>query len=588
MSIEQAIVRFFDKNLNVVGAGFFISSKHIITCAHVFALATTGNIMNSEIPELPDEEAEFDFPYLKSERLKAKAIYWYPLDRDKTKPVEDIAILELVSSLPSNADHATLLESQNTSNLKNRPFEVYGFPTGQPIGVWAKGIVINELSNGWMQIEAEGETGYSLEKGFSGAPVIDREKKEVIGMAIASDQKRESAKVSFFVPSRILIKTCSNLEEISYFNRSSELDAMEEHCLEVSSYINRSHIRGQVVVFLGSGINLCGREEKYPYLPSSWNPEGDYPPTLDELAAYLDTELTRGKHIRNTSCPLCELDEDKLPKNCPILTKKITKFPLEEIAQEILSSNVGIEVVSNTMKWIGKHHYKPNLAHSFFAKISRILDKKNIPQIIILTTNFDSTLEKAFKEEKQEFDLLSYIYSDIYGGHFIHQEFRLDSDGISLKRSKEVNLIQMDSEKYSPSRWSDRCEKSSVPIIIKLYGTPDWEDNSRGNFIITEDHFINYFVNRSIDNCLPKALLNNIRKGHIWFIGYELSHWIQRVALHRIWPKNGPFPIDPCWAIEENLGVFEQKIWENNNIKYKNFDLSAYFKKLHSIFAKEE
>lgn len=79
-----------------VGAGFLVSARHILTCAHVVEDAL--RIPNHK-SEQPAEPVFLDFPLLDGQPfLHAKVLKWYPVrDNAVVGEVEDIAVLELSS-----------------------------------------------------------------------------------------------------------------------------------------------------------------------------------------------------------------------------------------------------------------------------------------------------------------------------------------------------------------------------------------------------------------------------------------------------------------------------------------------------------
>ncbi len=67
--------------------------------------------------------------------------------------------------------------------------------------------------------------------------------------------------------------------------------------------------------------------------------------------------------------------------------------------------------------------YRPNKLHEFFAQLPRTMQQKgySLPYQLIVTTNYDDTLERAFEAIQQPFDLVSYIVKGDDRGKFLHQ-----------------------------------------------------------------------------------------------------------------------------------------------------------------------
>ncbi len=124
--------------------------------------------------------------------------------------------------------------------------------------------------------------------------------------------------------------TASSYYEIELFPPPQKIPPPPPHipppptpCIPDSEHyrqISKAIIRGQIVPFLGTEINLCGRQEDADL--SSWKPESQYPPSRSELAVFLEKKIL-GEHwfLTSLQCPLCEptsIAKANLPSNCPL------------------------------------------------------------------------------------------------------------------------------------------------------------------------------------------------------------------------------------------------------------------------------
>ncbi len=204
--LELSVVRIYSNNDRVIGAGFLVSQKYILTCAHVVADALG---MQRKTIEMPDAEVSLDFPLLAPKQLfKAKVVFWQPVNPEQF--AEDIAGLELESFPPETAKPAQLMTSEN---LWGHSFRVLGFPAKQSNGAWASGELRAGIGNGWVQLEDVKQQGYALEPGFSGAPIWDEKLEGVVGMAVAADINRPETKAGFMIPVKVLCEAWSELGE---------------------------------------------------------------------------------------------------------------------------------------------------------------------------------------------------------------------------------------------------------------------------------------------------------------------------------------------------------------------------------------
>jgi S1-C subfamily serine protease len=205
---KNSIIRLFYQE-EVVGIGFLVAEQYALTCAHVVAEALS---IYSTMPNLPDGEIQVDFPLTNStDKIKTTVVCWCPTSNlNSDDRMEDIAVLKL-EKLPPSAHPTRLILSEN---LSKNPFKVFGCPAKVPFGVWATGVLSDQNAKQWVQLEDTKVTGYAIEAGFSGSPVWDEQLQGVVGMVVAAERKRETAKVAFMIPMQTLVKAWQYLESI--------------------------------------------------------------------------------------------------------------------------------------------------------------------------------------------------------------------------------------------------------------------------------------------------------------------------------------------------------------------------------------
>ena len=210
--LEYAIVRINKADNSVVGAGFLISEKHVMTCAHVIIYALNIPL---DTQEKPAQEVNFVFPVINHKKsFKAKIVEWYPVTGNQT--IKDIAVLEIlepVDKLPEQARPVSVLSTKNRNLWKNK-FAALGFPQEVPRGEWARGEILKPVGGGLIQIEGTRETGGRIEPGFSGTAIWDENLNGIVGMAAKEDVKRPDSKVAFMIPTEILIEAWNDWSQI--------------------------------------------------------------------------------------------------------------------------------------------------------------------------------------------------------------------------------------------------------------------------------------------------------------------------------------------------------------------------------------
>jgi V8-like Glu-specific endopeptidase len=235
--LELSIVRIYSNNGKVVGAGFLVSPKRILTCAHVVADALA---IARDTIDMPNAEVSLDFPIVASKQFfKARVVFWRPVNPGEF--AEDIAGLELENSPLEAAQPALLVTSED---LWGHPFRVLGFPKDKPDGRWAAdGELRGEIANGWVQLQGVTQQGYALEPGFSGAPIWDEKLEGVVGMAVSADLTRPESKTGFMISTRMLVTEWSELSEQAIPTPVIEPELPDGQVpLESAFYIERSPI----------------------------------------------------------------------------------------------------------------------------------------------------------------------------------------------------------------------------------------------------------------------------------------------------------------------------------------------------------
>lgn len=316
--------------------------------------------------------------------------------------------------------------------------------------------------------------------------------------------------------------------------------------------------QNQLVFFLGADINLCGRPDSPPESNSIWEPNG-FPPSDSELAVYLDT-ATDCAYRMNVGCPLCDSKKNEdLPDGCPLKQGVISRMNLEHVSQYVDLGEGGATILYGALSSLFQTNFKANAIHQFLARLPSVMRQKGYfpPYPLIVTSCFDRTLEQAFQEVDQPYDLVSYVGGQ-HNGYFEH----LAPGSPAPRPIKEPNKYQA----LSFQNW---------PVILKLYG-------GYRDFVVTEDHYIDYLAHRDIHDLLPAELLAILEENAILFLGYSLNYWNLRVILHRLWPEQPVNQRTPqWWAIREHAETMEKAIWHRYHSLPIDVDsLSEYIQEL--------
>ena len=122
-------------------------------------------------------------------------------------------------------------------------------------------------------------------------------------------------------------------------------------------------------------------------------------------------------------------------------------------------------------------------------------------------------------------------------------------------------------------------------MIVKIHGAVDgnlgdyrWKDN----YVVTEDHYIDYLSRSPIESLVPVQVLDKLQDSHCLFLGYTVHDWNLRVFLKRIWEGR----IEArSWAVEPDPDDLDKDLWSLSNVALYADDLAGYIGQLQKRLA---
>jgi hypothetical protein len=242
--LNAAIARLLTADGTIVGTGFLITDRHIVTCAHVVEAA-----LEMSLPQQPQTAVSLDLPQIASGHvLSAHSVCW------QAKHVEgsgDIAILELNSPPPPGASPLSLLRA---ANLWGHSFRALGFPALHDHGAWATGVLRDRVANGRIQIEDIKAPGYRIQPGFSGAPVWDETLQGVVGMVVTAEIKAD-VKAAFIIPAEMIFSAWTELAAAKPLKPSKKSTV---RLPEATTQKPKSTISSETPLLIGLVIDVSG------------------------------------------------------------------------------------------------------------------------------------------------------------------------------------------------------------------------------------------------------------------------------------------------------------------------------------------
>jgi hypothetical protein len=190
--------------------------------------------------------------------------------------------------------------------------------------------------------------------------------------------------------------------------------------------------------------------------------------------------------------------------------------------------------------------YPPTRTHRFLARVSRQTREEGHGCMLLVTTNYDDSLERAFEEEGEPYELVTYIAEGRYRGRFRH--FPAEGKDVVIDKPNKYKGLRL-----------DRC-----PVIVKIHGEVG-RRNHQDSFVITEDHYIEYITRADVGGLFPVNLGVKLRTSHFLFLGYSLRDWNLRVMLYRLWEEQEGRTYN-SWAVQSDPDPIDKCAWDERGV----------------------
>jgi hypothetical protein len=287
-------------------------------------------------------------------------------------------------------------------------------------------------------------------------------------------------------------------------------------------------LNGLVIPFLGAGANRLSRPPDEGWSRGAFMPDG--------------RELAR---VLASAARYPEMADD-----------------LQRSAQA-LAALLGQRVLYREMHEIFDWDYPLNSLHRLLARLPGRLRARHKRLPLIMSTNYDDVLERAFDEAGEAFDLLWYeAKRGTACGKFMHRP--PGGPCVPVDVPNEYDAVALDER----------------PVILKLHGHVNRGSADDDSYVVAEDHYIDYLVRSDIAAQIPVTLHEALAESHLLFLGYALRDWNVRVILHRLW-EHAPLDVR-SWAVtlplpDERLAEIERRMWgERGQVELLQVALDEY------------
>lgn len=269
--------------------------------------------------------------------------------------------------------------------------------------------------------------------------------------------------------------------------------------------------KGRVIPFLGAGASMTI--------------SGEHLPTSEELASYLAERVAYPQ------------DEE---------------LGLTKVAQ-YYSAVGGRRLLNQELHNIFNRDYSLPPLHTFLARVPTPL--------LIVTTNFDDLIERAFDAQGRDYDLVIHTTDPSFGHHLLWREHGRGEANRILP-----NMLDIDLEK--------------VTVIYKMHGSVDRLDAERDQYVITEDDYIDFLTRMTKSRTVPAIFAELFQTNPLLYLGYSLRDWNLRVVLNRIEKDLRRPQYIQSWAIQNNPTTLEIRFWEERGVSIYDITIDEFVEEL--------
>ena len=238
---------------------------------------------------------------------------------------------------------------------------------------------------------------------------------------------------------------------------------------------------------------------------------------------------------------------------------------LAYISQAVAARN-GIGPLHDELHVALDRDIEPSPLHGWLAALPPLLRKRGLPQLLIVSTGFDTGLERAFAAADEELDVVAYMASNRDRGKFLH----IAPDGAAV-------VV------HEPNAYAGLALETRT-ALLKIHGHVDrGATRERESFAVSEDDHIDYLVASDAAAAVPVQLAARLRRSHLLFLGYGVDDWSLRVFLRRVW--GGDRLAYHSWAIQPAADTISRELWRERGAEAYDVSLESYAEELGRLTA---
>jgi hypothetical protein len=239
---------------------------------------------------------------------------------------------------------------------------------------------------------------------------------------------------------------------------------------------------------------------------------------------------------------------------------------LAEVAQRVLAAEGAKPLERALRDLLLRDPIEPAPVHHALARLAGMLraaESESYP--LLVTTTYDTALERAFEKAGEPFDLAVCIAAGKDRGRFLHIPWYDPEDRVVEPIARPNEYVEFPIDDYGDL---------SRTIILKVHGGAVYDAPPAlqvpTGFVITEDDYIGFLSESPVENLVPTQLLTKLRDSHFLFLDYSVHEWSLRVFLRRVWHEGEPGATS--WAVEGGADDVDDDFWRT--LEVERFSLS--------------
>ena len=195
-----------------------------------------------------------------------------------------------------------------------------------------------------------------------------------------------------------------------------------------------------------------------------------------------------------------------------------------------------------------------------------LLRDRGLPQQLIVSTGFDSGVERAFEAAGEELDVVVYVAAGRDRGKFLH----VAPDGAAI--------VVDEPNAYTGLALDERS------VLLKIHGHVDRAPHASGRAspsVKTTTSTTSSAATRP--GSVPVQLAARLRRSHLLFLGYAVDDWSLRVFLRRVW--GGDRLAYRSWAVQPAASTSQRELWRERGAEVYDVSLDTYAEELARLTA---